>query len=293
VNRRTCPMAVLLLFALGLPAAQATTILFDNFDGYADQAAFQTAWPAIGTVAPISAELSTAQASSPTQSVEIDGEPNAGVNGKQRNRRSFAETGTGSATEKVVWSFDFYDTNGAASPYRQYSNLQDTTGPGGTNQLVSMGLNNNKSVVDSGGNYYMARILGYTTTSNPDPDGGPVEGGTLGPSQYFKLNDFGVGLRSTGWHRLKVAISSDDGISTDYSFYVDGLLAEKVSNVGVAGSLRSYDNIAIGSGFTNAGNAAYYDNMWVRRVPIPEPTTFALVALGLAGFVAGSRRRSA
>ncbi|MEX2309031.1 MAG: PEP-CTERM sorting domain-containing protein [Pirellulales bacterium] len=286
MKRITTLVAALFVFALGLPTAQAATILFDNFDTYADQAAFQAAWPPIGTVAPISADLSTAQSVTAPNSVEVDG---TATSSQQRNQRIFGETGTGSATEKVVWSFDFYDSNAAASPYRQYSNLQDTTAPGGTNQLLSMGLNNNQTSANSGGNYYMARILGYNPTAVADPDGGPVES-VGGAGAYFKLNDFGVGLRSTGWHRLKVAISSDDGVSTDYSFFVDGLLAELVSNVGGAGTLRSYDNIRIGSGVSNANNAAYYDNEWVRRVPIPEPTTFALLGLGLIGFGFARRR---
>lgn len=38
-----------------------------------------------------------------------------------------------------------------------------------------MGFNNNQSGPNSGGQYYMARILGYTVPTTADPDGGPVE----------------------------------------------------------------------------------------------------------------------
>jgi hypothetical protein len=284
-------MAAVFVFAIGLPSAQAATMLFDNFDSYADQAAFQAAWPAIGTAAPTSADLSTAQAKSAPKSIEVDGTASGN---QQRNQRIFTETGAASLTEKVVWSFDFYDTAPAAPPFRQYSNLQDGTGPAADppGQLVAMGLNNNQGSTASGGNYYMARILGYSVPTTTDPDGGPNESGG-GAGAFFKLNDFGVGLRSAGWHRLKVAISTDDGLSTDYAFYVDGVLAERVSNVGTATGLRSYDVIRLGSGLSNGNNAAYYDNMWVRRVPIPEPATFALAGLGLAGFALAGRRRSA
>jgi hypothetical protein len=289
VNRPLFTVAALLVFAFALSTAQAATILFDNFDTYANQAAFEAAWPPIGTVAPISADLSTAQANSPPNSIEVDG---TATNSQQRNQRTFTETGLPNNINKVVWSFDFYDTNSAGAPFRQHSNLQDTTAPSGTNQLVAMGLNNNQTVANSGGNFYMARILGYNPTAVADPDGGPVES-VGGSGAFFKLNDFGVGLRSNGWHRLKVAMSSNDGLSTDYDFYVDGVLAERVHNVGTAASIRSYDNIRIGSGLSNGNNAAYYDRMWVRVVPIPEPTTFALVALGLVGCGLGGRRRSA
>jgi hypothetical protein len=103
-------------------------------------------------------------------------------------------------------------------------------------------------------------------------------------------------LRSTGWHNLKVVLSSDDGLSTDYDFYVDGVLAERVHNIGTAAQIRSYDVIRLGSGLSNANNAAYYDNMRVQTGGpdlIPEPTSLVLVGLGLFGvFHAGRRSRS-
>ena len=125
----------------------------------------------------------------------------------------------------------------------------------------------------------MARILGYAATT-VDPDGGADET-VVGPSAYFKLNDFGVGLRTAGWHNLKVVISSDDGIASDFEFYVDNQLAERVSNVGTV--LQGYDNAIIGSGYSNAGTDAFVDNMVLTVSQIPEPSsaTFGLLGLGL------------
>jgi hypothetical protein len=239
-------------------------------------------------MSPVSADLSTAQAKSPSKSVEVDG---TSVNNQQRNQRSFTETGLVSTSQNIFWSFDFYDSNAAASPYRQYSNLQDTTAPSGTNQIISMGLSNNQTSAHSGGNFYMARILGYSVTTAPDPDGGPAES-VGGLSVYFKLNDFGVGLRSTGWHNLRVVISSDDGLRTDYDFYVDGVLAERVHNVGTAAQIRSYDNVRIGSGLSNGNNSAYYDNMRVQTgssILVPEPSNVALLGLATLGYRRFSR----
>src|SRR5262249_28295051 len=158
--------------------------------------------------------------------------------------------------------FDFYDVAPANFPFRQFTTLQDGTTGFGTNGLVSMGLNNNQSTTDSGGNFYMARIVGYSPPT-VDPEGGPNETGTLGSGAYFKLNDFGVGTRSLGWHNLKVIISTDDGVGTDYQFFVDNVLAERVNNVGGAGTTKSYDNVALGSGLT-ASSQAYFDNVSVQ-----------------------------
>jgi hypothetical protein len=268
----------------GLAASHAATILSDNFDSYADQAAFEAAWPAIGTVAPLSAVLSTAQAVSPTQSIQA---PGTATTGQNRNQRIFGEIGTLAIGDTLTWSFDFYDSAPTGSPQRNFSNLQDSTAPGSTNQLVSMGLNNNQTGPNSGGQFYMARILGYTVPTTADPDGGPAES-VGGAGAYFKLNDFSVGARTLGWHNLKAVLTTDDGVATDYAFYVDNVLAEKVSDVGGAGTLRSYDNIRIGSGLSNGSTEAFFDNMSVEYVP--EPATAALAFLASLGFIAARRR---
>jgi hypothetical protein len=270
-------MQIKTLLALGTAAllvtiptirAQAATLLDDNFDSYANQAAFQAAWPV--TVAP-GGTLSTAQAASAPNSVYL---PLTA----QRNDRSFAESGNPSALNAITFGFDFYDSNAAASPYRQISSLIDGAGSA-SGQLVSLGMNNNQSSTASGGNYYMARILGYTVPT-VDPDGGPNESYT-GSGIFFKLNDYGVGLRSTGWHNLSVTITD-----TAFKFYVDGLLAETVAN---AVTLRSYDIVRLGSGITSA-NQAYIDNVLV-GVNIPEPSTAVLSILGALGLAAWNHRR--
>ena len=135
----------------------------------------------------------------------------------------------------------------------------------------------------------MARILGYDPTTGADPDGGPAES-VAGSGAYFKLNDFGVGARSLGWHNLKVVISTDDGLSTDYQFFVDSVLAEKVSNVGTAASIRSYDNITLGSGNSNASTDAWFDNQNLQVLPAPEPGSLTILALA-AGALLRRRRR--
>jgi hypothetical protein len=273
---------------LALFAADATAqvVVNDGFDSYANQAAFEAAWVPIGSAAPISATLSSTQFVSPSNSAHVAG---TAANNQQRNRLTFAETGTASTLNRIVFSFDFYDAAPTAAPYRQFSNLQDTTAPSATGQLVAMGLNNNQTGANSGGQFYMARILGYTVPTTADPDGGPAES-VGGAGAFFKLNDFGAGARSLGWHNLKVVIGTDDGLSTDFEFYVDDVLAERVSNVGTAAQIRSYDNITLGSGLSNGSNEAYFDNMSLVVQPVPEPSAFVFGFAAVLGAVTLRRR---
>lgn len=279
--------AAIVLGAASIGSAAPIIAIDDGFE-YADQAAYDAAWPAINAGA--NATLDSTRAASGSKSVLTPAATTLTTN-NNRSRKVFGDIAAPNQNTTVTWSFDFYDSQTTAAttgaPNRNYANLQDTTAPGGTNQLISMGLNNNQTGANSGGQYYMARILGATTAA-VDPDGGPNESVT-GSGIYFKLNDYGVGLRSTGWHNLKVVISSDDGLSTDYAFYVDNQLAETVNNVGSAAtSFRQFDNITIGSGFSNGGVDAGFDNMYLASVP--EPTTLA--ALGAAGALLGRRRRA-
>lgn len=261
-------------------AAQApgAILLQENFDSYTAGSTLTTnGWAAIGGSGNL---ISNAQSVSTPNSANADT-----VN--SRSRKSFTESGVPTALNPITFSFDFYDSNAGLSPYRQYANLQDTTAPSATNQLVSMGLNNNQTSAANGGNYYMARILGYTAS-----DSGATSG------SYFKLNGTdGAGnslgtnppLRSTGWHNLKVVISSDDGLSTDYAFYVDGILAKLAPNVGTAASMRSYDNVTLGSGLSSTAEV-FFDNVSVDNNAIPEPTSVALLGIGAMGLLARRRR---
>jgi hypothetical protein len=285
-------LSAALVAGTSLSVAQGAIIVSDNFDSYANQAAFEAVWTPIGTTAPTSGVLSTAQASSAPNSIQG---PGTTTNAQYRNQVTFAETSTLSSSgnlgigDKLIWSFDFYDSAPTGSPQRNHSNLQDSTAPGSTNQLIAMGFNNNQTGANSGGQFYMARILGYTVPTTADPDGGPAES-VGGAGAFFKLNDFGVGARSLGWHNLKAIISTDDGLSTDYEFYVDSVLAEKVSNVGDATQIRSYDVIRLGSGLSNGNTEVFYDNMQLEYIAVPEPASVLLAGVATLGFLFARRR---
>jgi hypothetical protein len=254
--RKLVAVAGSILAAGAASTAPATVLLSDSFDSYADQAAFESVWPPSGADAPESGALSTLQASSSPNSIF---NPGTLTPGQSQNTRFFTETPVLTIGARLVWSFDFFDSAPAGNPQRNHSQLLDTSPLGTFNQQIIVGLNNNQNSAQSGGQYYMARISGYVVPLTPDPDGGPSE--SVGGNVFFKLNDFTAPHRTAGWHNLKTIISTDDGASTDYEFYVDGVLAERVSNVGPAVDIRQYDVIALGSAQANANTEVYFDNV--------------------------------
>jgi hypothetical protein len=266
-------MTALLVLAGG-SSARAVDLLSDNFDSYADQAAFVAAWPRyeFGSVTS-DAQLVQDEADSPPNSVF-----NAGTltNAQQRNMRHFDQLGFSEPTDKIVWSFDFFDSAPAASPSRNHANFHDQisdedvhAAPVATNQLISMGLHNNQTAGNSGGNRYMARILGYTPFTTTDPEGGPAES-VAAAGSFFKLNDYPEApLRSAGWHNLKVEMTLNEELRVVYDFFVDNILSETVEMT--TGSLRNWDTVVLGSGLSNASTSAYFDNVLVQLNPPEAP----------------------
>jgi hypothetical protein len=277
-NGRPVAMAFVAVAAFASTAAAQTTLLFDNFDGYADQAALEAVWTPFPNASIVpsgvhpSLTLSTEQAVSPTQSLKNPGVTTLqGTAESPRNQRFFLDSGLPAADNLVHFEFDFYDsydTGGAASvvPYRAYSGFFNSAAPSSSGGLVQMGMNNNQSASNSGGNYYMGRVFGY----DPVVDG---EQGTTGNGAFFKLNGVGTGdpgavpLRSVGWHKLGVTVSD-----LDFKFYVDNILARVVDRADGFNSttitVRSFDEIRLGAGVSNNNNASFVDNVSVVLNPV-------------------------
>ena len=112
--------------ALGIATVSATTsalaILQDRFDEYADKAVFVAGWLMVGAAA--RGSLDGTNWASPTREVYY------GLSA-QRNESSFTESGIPSLLNEITFSFSFYNSDAAATPSRQFANLQDGTALGG------------------------------------------------------------------------------------------------------------------------------------------------------------------
>jgi hypothetical protein len=235
-------------------SAPATVFLNENFDSYADQAALQAAWPVSGTATTL---LKNDQSASPSQALE-------GLTTATRNIHSIGEVGfLNASTDTVIFRLNFYDSSATTAAYRQYSELIDGAASS-SGQLYALGLNNNIASTK-----YMARILG-------------ADGGS-GLNAFFKLDGAGSPDRSTGWHTLEADISD-----TSVNYYVDSILSKTVDITALTD--RSFDSVRVGSNLS-AGAVAYFDDVQVERVAVPEPSALALGLLGAAGCLVARFRR--
>ena len=144
------------------------TILSDNFDSYATQAAFQTAWPAAGTTLTLS---TTRYYSSPKSVYSASGST------AYQNKRTFTET-YGTDASPLTLQFRMYD--GGGSTGYQWVELRDYS-PVTSKQLIEFGYYSGSSTT-----YYAARV-------------------TFSPGNNWAATSV---ARSTGWHLFKIVFKS-------------------------------------------------------------------------------------
>lgn len=264
MNRHFVLMCAAVLLLAG-SASRGAILLQDNFDSYTTTAEFEAgaastppgAWTPTGT----SGVLSTAQA--------FGGSGNSILIGTAagRNTHALAADTAPTAAENIEFSFRFYVTDTAQG--RQQADIIDAAGTG-QGQIIGMGTNNNVSSSE-----FFWRVGGI------DADGtGPIASGAYAPM------DAGAPNRTVGWHELKAVIRRDSATLASADFYVDGILGKTVTGF----SLRSFENMRLG-GNQSSVNSAFFDDVLVQTVPVPEPAALGLLAAAAVGFI-GRRRRA-
>ena len=250
---------VLLSFVVALAsAASATTIFHDDFESYASQAAFETAWPRIG--ATDATVWTTDQAHSPTHSIKAL----TTVNLVGGNYHNFGASVGPTDDQPVTAEWWMYYVAGGTRHYNEMRSYSGGVYNSGTlNQLVAIGWNNGTDVkVDPNGvaepfqgTKFQARV---------------TAGGYFAAGSWFNLNEPNCPNRSAGWHKF-------DAVMTAHTLkiYVDDVLGRSLTGTG---SNSAYDDVVLGSRYTSGGIASYSDDFLVTQTP--EPAALALLALG-------------
>lgn len=233
----------------------ATADMSDNFDSYADKAAFDAVWTPTSGGGML---LITDQPVPPVSPPNMIYQTTAAL----QSRRAVAPVAAGD----LYFKFDFYDERGTGSLARTYGMAYGRGGAGawtdGLTQIIAVGKYNGIATTK-----YSARVA-------------------FGSSNWFNL-DLGPD-RTVGWHTAEVFGNLD---TATYDFYIDGIFSGSapMGNQGVV-----FNWAVMGSGLTST-HGMYFDNVFLGEKPvepIPEPMSMALAGLGLAAVGAIRRRRS-
>ena len=128
------------LLALGIVlavTAAASADFFDNFDSYADQAAFEAVWPQYGTYGPMALDQTFGY--SDGQSAKGDRSASYTV----RSNHYLDTPHVGTAAQPLVFEFQQYISS-SATPWnaRCYSDIHALDDVGGLESIIAMGMYN-------------------------------------------------------------------------------------------------------------------------------------------------------
>lgn len=242
------------LVCMAATAASGAMIWQDDFDGYADQAAFDAVYTQLYPSYP--ALLDQAKGYSDSQSVHFL-QPT--VNSQRRAYRNLGGEYGGTDDEPLKIEF-MIDLDTLIWSTRQYIEIRGYSGSGyadGTlEDLIAAGCVSS-GVTDT--SKYAGRVLLY-------PGGG-----------WFSY----ATAKSTDWVKLTTLIKTNT-----VEFYVNDVLDTTKSRA----PGYKFDCIVIGSGLSSAGADVWFDDLVVEIVP--EPGAMALLVLGSLGGVFLRRQRA-
>jgi hypothetical protein len=191
--------------------------LVDNFDTYANTAAFQAAWPI---------QVSPGGSISTTQKYSTPNSIYTGTAAAQNQRTFTACYGTDASP--LTFSIRIYDIT-PTNLNRQWVEIHDSA-PSLT-QLVMIGMAN---VTETHRTHYSARVA-----YSPGPG-------------YVALDNTAAPHRSVGWHEIKAVLKS-----TTIDFYVDGVLAKSGVAYGTSAGQHTFERARIGSGLSSSTAAYF------------------------------------
>ncbi len=210
--------------------ASPTTILCDDFESYADQAALEAEWTQGGSPAVLLATDMNATCPSGAQSLD------APVGAAYMYHAIPLTTPT--AVEPVVYNVNIYDPigedpNGVVA---QWAELNHIGGPDWF--LMHVGM------------------LGWDNTDNIHYDFRAIGNG--GPN-WVDLDEYDAPLRTVGWHNFTVVHKGNY-----IDVYVDGLLSKK--NVALSAE-TTYARADLGGGY-DSGLDVWFDDLCVETGPV-------------------------
>lgn len=277
-----------LVSVLVFSGATRGATLFDDFNSYADQAAFQAAWPSFASNS-TSMSLFTSYgwpSTAPTPGQQCVRRPTGpGVGNTNFNYHLLPQVSKPTANVPITFEYDLYDSGGDTQTNREFCTLRAYSGGSpntpwfpadatDTSSLVSqifIGTGNVPNAPYWSGRIYSAgsQLTDGMTFQAPNINNGVPTSSTL----FFNLNTPRPGMpgstKSSGWTHLKVVISP-----AAVDFYVDGALDTHVV-VTNGDKWVGFDGVTLGSGLsTNA--TMLIDNISV----VPEPITLALLCCG-------------